>query len=161
MGRGRPGQPQLTAVRTGRDEARWCGSNHPSRLHGKKVHPHPLPAGTAGVGGSFLTVSLWAPLLPPSRLCVYHPHQDRGGLPPTECRDRVCRLRPRPEGAHHLRKCPAGQWGWTWEHLGASGRPLLLDPSSIWHPVGLAVSRAPWSPAVTSGGDPGPAPQAH
>lgn len=55
-----------------------------------------------------LTTSLWGSLLPPSRFRVHHPHQDGGGLPPAECRDRVRRLCPRPQGPHHLCKSPRG-----------------------------------------------------
>nr|XP_025121776.1 GMP reductase 1 isoform X3 [Bubalus bubalis] len=44
------------------------------------------------------------------RFRVHHPHQDGGGLPPAERCDRVRRLGPWPEGAHHLglavTKCP-------------------------------------------------------
>lgn len=57
---------------------------------------------------SFIAISLWGLLLPPSRLRVHHPHQDRGGLPPAERCDRVWGFRPWPEGAHHLGK-PQGQ----------------------------------------------------
>uniref|UniRef100_A0A8C0A9N0 GMP reductase n=1 Tax=Bos mutus grunniens TaxID=30521 RepID=A0A8C0A9N0_BOSMU len=51
------------------------------------------------------------------RFRVHHPHQDRGGLPPAERCDRVRRLGPRPEGAHHLgrrlhvsRRCRQSLW---------------------------------------------------
>ena len=55
---------------------------------------------------SVLIISLWGPPPPPFRFRVYHPHQDGGGLPPAERRDRVRRLGPWPEGAHHLGRCP-------------------------------------------------------
>ncbi|XP_070216886.1 GMP reductase 1 isoform X6 [Bos mutus] len=57
------------------------------------------------------------------RFRVHHPHQDRGGLPPAERCDRVRRLGPRPEGAHHLGEMlRTGQnlsdtVGWTWTEL--------------------------------------------
>ncbi|XP_044783339.2 GMP reductase 1 isoform X3 [Bubalus bubalis] len=51
------------------------------------------------------------------RFRVHHPHQDGGGLPPAERCDRVRRLGPWPEGAHHLgrrlhvsRRCRQSLW---------------------------------------------------
>lgn len=38
------------------------------------------------------------------RFCVHHPHEDRRGVPPAQCRDRVRRCSPRLGRPHHLRE---------------------------------------------------------
>lgn len=38
------------------------------------------------------------------RLCVHHPQEDRGRVPPAQRRDRVCRCSPRLGRPHHLRE---------------------------------------------------------
>lgn len=115
---------------------------------------------------SFLTISLWAPPFPACRFCVHHPHQDGGGLPPAQCSDRVRRLCPWPEGAHHLRKSPSGQGDGCGNISGLWGGPCTLAPRKpvSWLPFiqlascGLGHEPGTLVPAVTFGRDPGPAP---
>lgn len=116
-----------------------------------KVHPQEIGAGLCdGDGGSFcipfcsfITISLWGLPLSPSRFRVYHPHQDGSGVPAAECCDRVRRLGPRPEGAHHLSKCPSGAGGRVWEHLRKAPAPWL--PFTLLASCGLGSEPGTWS----------------